>query len=324
MPTYTIPEFEPHPLLRGGHSQTLAGNYLPGGGFPYRAVQRRLTLADGDIVVLHDDQPEYWQPGGRVALLLHGLAGCHQSPYMIRIAGKLNQVGVRVFRMDHRDCGAGVGLARKPYNAGRSEDALAALREISELCPGSPMAIAGFSLSANIVLKMLGEDPSALPSQLDRAMAVNPPVDLARSVRALNGPLTRFYDRHFVALLYRQVTERSQRLPAERFQFPRKPRRLLEFDDWFTAPMSGYQNAANYYARCSAAQFVPAIEVETLILTAKNDPLVPVEQFEELKLPGAVQLHVAPSGGHLGYLSRNGHDGDRRWMDWRVVEWVTR
>ncbi len=323
MPALDLPTFVPHPFLSGGHSQTLAGVYLPGCSFPYQAKQHQLQLADGDILVLHDDTPQNWKADDRTVLLLHGLAGCHQSPYMIRIAGKLNALGVRVFRMDHRDCGAGIGLARKPYNAGRSDDALAAVREIIRLCPGSPLAVVGFSLSANILLKLLGEDPTILPPELDRAIAVNPPVDLATSVKALDRPLARMYDRHFVKLLCRQVEQRSQRFPDEPFLFSRKPRRLIEFDDWFTAPMSGYGNAANYYARCSAAQFVPDIKVETLILTAADDPLVPVHQFENLALPESVHMHIAPAGGHLGYLSRNGSDPDRRWMDWRVVEWVT-
>lgn len=322
MSRYNPSPFIPHPLLSGGHAQTLAATFLPGKLAPYRAVQRQVTLEDGDVLVLHDDCPKAWNPGDRCVVLLHGLAGCHQSPYMIRIAEKLNDAGIRTFRLDHRDCGAGEGLARQPYNAGRSDDALSALQEVVRLSPQSPLAVAGFSLSANILLKMLGEAPEKIPPQLDRAVAVNPPIDLAVSVAALDRPVARIYDRHFLKLLSRQVARRARRFPEAAFQFERPPKRLIEFDDWYTAPQSGYGTAANYYARCSAAQFVPEIKVKTLILTARNDPLVPVEPFVELRLPEAVQLHITDSGGHLGYLSRNGHDPDRRWMDWRVVEWV--
>ncbi|WP_339910089.1 YheT family hydrolase [Symmachiella dynata] len=322
MPTLIIPEFIPHPVLKGGHAQTLAGTYLPGSKFVYSAIQHRLDLPDGDALILHDDQPETWNNGDRVVLMMHGLAGCYESPYMIRIAGKLNTAGARVFRMDHRDCGAGAGLAVQPYNAGRSDDALAALKEVIRLCPNSPVAIVGFSLSANIVLKLLGEDPSILPPELDRGMAVNPPIDLLHSVKALDLPLGRLYDRHFMGLLIAQVMQRNLRLDGKHFEFPRKPRRLMEFDDWYTAPLSGYGNATNYYARCSASQFIPNIGLKTLVITSGDDPLVPADQFENVKLPPSVQLHIARSGGHMGYMSKNGNDPDRRWLDWRVVDWV--
>ena len=89
--------------------QTLAGVYLPWPAVSYRAQKHYVTLSDGDQVVLHDDCPAEWQPGDRSALLIHGLAGCHTSGYMQRIAHKLSSRGVRAFRMDLRGCGAGAG-----------------------------------------------------------------------------------------------------------------------------------------------------------------------------------------------------------------------
>jgi predicted alpha/beta-fold hydrolase len=97
---------------------------------------------------------------------------------------------------------------------------------------------------------------------------------------------------------------------------------LYDFDDQYTAPAAGFENAADYYARCSAAQFVSGIEVPTLILTARDDPLVPVSVFEKLNLPDSVVLHISEQGGHLGYIAKAGDDPDRRWMDWRIVDWM--
>src|SRR4029079_7213602 len=122
-----FPPFQTHPLVLGGHLQTLAGVYLRGSAKPYRAAQHRVTVSDDDKVVLHDDCPVGWQAGGRTALLLHGLSGCYSSHYMERIASKLNDAGVRTFRKDLRGGGAGARLARLPYHSGRSDDAAAAL-----------------------------------------------------------------------------------------------------------------------------------------------------------------------------------------------------
>jgi predicted alpha/beta-fold hydrolase len=316
-------EFRPHPFFPTGHLQTLAGVYLPRTMRKETAQQQRVALADGDQIVLHDDCPPAWRPGGRTALLIHGLAGCHSSLYMQRIAAKLNERGVRTFRMDLRGCGAGVGLARLPYHSGRSEDAAAALRRIAEICPGSPATLIGFSLGGSITLKLLGESRSELPTNLSQAVVVCPPVDLLECVQALGRGVNRFYDRHFTRLLLAQVAEQARLVPgAPALDRQKLPRGVFEFDDVFTAPVCGFGTAAHYYRLCSSNQFVPEIRVPTLIVAAADDPLVPAAMFGRLRVPPAVTMHVSRCGGHLGFIGRRNGDPDRRWMDWRVVDWT--
>lgn len=319
----TLSPFRQHPLLRGGHVQTLAGVFLPGVRHPYRARQHRVQLADGDQIVLHDDCPAEWRTGDRTALLIHGLAGCHQSPYMQRIAAKFVERGVRTFRMDLRGCGAGFGLARLPYHGGRSEDAAAALAAIAEVCPGSPTTVIGFSLGGNITLKLLGELGEARCGGLDSAVAVCPPVDLQAAVERMALPLNRAYDRHFVRLLLRQMRERQRVLPdAPAPVFARPPRRLFDFDDQYTAPVCGFGSAANYYRLASSAQFASAIRQPTLVIASRDDPLAPWRPLAQLSGLPFIQLEITERGGHLGFIGRPGVDPDRRWLDWRIVEWV--
>lgn len=318
-----LPPFRQHPLFPGGHAQTLAGVFLPGRKYLYRAAQHRVCLNDGDQIVLHDDRPGDWRPGMRTALLIHGLAGCHLSGYMQRIAAKLSARGVRVFRMDLRGCGAGFGLARLPYHSGRSEDAAAALEAIAQWCPGSPTTLIGFSLGGNITLKLLGELGEQRCGGLDSAVAICPPIDLQAAVEKISLPLNRFYDRHFVRLLLAQARERQRVLPeAPAAKFDRPPRGIWEFDNRFTAPVSGYGDAANYYRRASSAQFIPNIRRPTLVIASRDDPLVPWRPFLAVKSPDCLQVEITERGGHLGYVARSGHDPDRRWLDWRIVEWV--
>ena len=321
---FDAPPFEPHPLLRNRHAQTLAGTYLPGERYPYRAVHYRVLLEDGDAVVLHDDIPDEWQAGGRVALLIHGLAGCHSSAYMVRVAGKLNRAGVRTFRMDLRGCGSGEGLASRPYHAGRSDDALAAINFIGKLCPDSPVALVGFSLSGNIVLKLLGEAPETVPANVAKAAAICPAIDLGRCVRSLVGPFQRVYDRYFVRVLTRQVRANC-RLRPDVVPLHSRPRMksIFEFDDSYTGPVCGFGSADNYYTSSSAARHIEHIQVPTLILAAEDDPLVTIACFRGLCIPSNVILHITRYGGHLGFVGKSGVDPDRRWMDWRIVDWVT-
>lgn len=323
MTSAAFPEFIPHRLLRGGHAQTLAGAFLPWKRVDEQAARHRVELPDGDALVLHDDCPDSWRAGDRAVLLMHGLAGDYRSGYMVRIGRRLVERGVRTFRLDLRGCGAGTGLARRPYHAGRSDDVRQVVEFIARLCPASELAVVGFSLSGNVTLKFLGEAPGRVPDCVARAMVVNPPIDLRGCVAALGRLSNRLYDRHFVSLLRKSVQRLRQAVPD--VEIPGgygRPRKLYDFDDQYTAPFAGFKDAEEYYARSSAAQFVGGIDIPTLILTARDDPLVPVATFEQLSYPDPVVLHVAEGGGHLGYVARRNDDPDRRWMDWRVVEWV--
>ena len=316
-------QFKPHHLLRSGHAQTLAGAFLPWRRTTYRAVQHRITLPDGDTLIIHDDCPATWEPGDRSVLLMHGLAGCHLSGYMIRVSSRLFERGIRTFRLDLRGSGAGAGLARRPYHAGCSDDVLHVIRFVQQLCPESSICPIGFSLSGNVLLKLLGEAPERVPEAVGRAMVLNPPIDLRGCVKELGRFVNRIYDRHFVSQLHRNLMARKRSLPGVEIPDPFQPKRLYDFDDQYTAPVAGFDSADDYYARCSAAQFLSGIIVPTLILTARDDPLVPVASFEQARCSDSVVVHVAEGGGHLGYVARSGSDPDRRWMDWRIVDWVT-
>jgi predicted alpha/beta-fold hydrolase len=237
---------------------------------------------------------------------------------MRRIAARLVARGVRVFRLDLRGSGAGEGLARLPYHAGLTGDLLAALDHIADECPIFSLSVAGFSLGGNMLLKLLGELGSEGPSRIERAIAICPPIDLHACAARLEGPSGRFYDRYFVRLLCRRLAERR-----EENQPPvPKIRRLREFDDFYTARVSGFANVADYYDRSSAAPFIPAIRVPTWIIASRDDPVVDYRPFETISLPPQVGLTLTDRGGHLGYLARRGLDPDRFWMDWRIVSWL--
>ncbi len=306
--------------------QTLAAAWLPGTTINgTSATQHLVELPDGDQLVVHDDQPGEWSHADPVTVMLHGLCGSSVSSYMTRIAGKLNARGHRTFRVNLRGCGDGLGLAERPYHAGRSEDLAAVIADVQALCPQSRISTVGFSLGGNIVLKWLGETAANMPANVDRAVAVNPPADLQRCTDSLATPWGSFYDRHFAKLLHQQAlgTPRWHGYIPEVWSSQR-PKRVLEFDELVTAPVAGFTSAAEYYRLSSATRVIGDIRVPTLLLSSRNDPLVPIDTLEGLPLPESVHLHIAPSGGHLGYIGRRGGtDPDRHWMDWRVIDWLT-
>ena len=322
--TWNPPAFRPHPLVRGGHWQTLFPVLFQGEAILEQTVRHTVTLDDGDSIILHDDAHPEWKIGDPAILLMHGLGGCHQSNYLKRAAAKMVSRGWRVFRMDHRGSGAGSGLARRPYHAGRTEDPLAALQFIASQCPGSPLSTIGYSLSGNLILKLIATQQDALPAELHSVVAISPAIDLCRACENIRQPKNRRYDRHFAKLLwnmaprYDAIKEELGELMAR----PKQPASVINFDHEVTAPLGGFESADEYYRKCSSQPDLPAIEVPTLILGAADDPLIPVEILREANYSAATELLIAESGGHLGFIGRAGVDPDRRWMDWRIIDWI--
>ena len=318
-----FPAFKSHPWVRGGHLQTILGCYFFHQSVPYTATRHLVTLADGDQIALHDDRPQKWQPGDPVALLVHGLGGSHKSGYMQRCAKKLNEHGVRAFRMDLRGCGDGIGLARQLCHAGRSQDVAAVLADINQRCVNSPAAVIGFSMGANMVLKMAGEWEDGAPENVVGVMAVAPPVDLDVCCSNVETTLRGVYGRSFVMGLQNHIAMRQRSTPnVTTPNLPSGVRRIREFDAHITAPLSGFTDAADYYSQASSGPYLEKIQIPALIVTAKDDPIVPVDSVQQSKLSRFVQLIVADGGGHLGYIAARSKDPDCRWLDWRVVDWV--
>jgi predicted alpha/beta-fold hydrolase len=302
--------------------QTLLGQWLKGRPLAHPTAVRPVDLPDGDRLLLYDSVPPGWRAGGRVALLLHGLGGCHQSPHVQRLARLLLPAGRRVFRIDLRGAGPGVALARRAYHAGCSDDVRAAAWAIAAWCPGSPLVVVGFSLGGNVALKLAGEADAEPVPGLERVVAVGPPIDLERCVSLLEAPRNRLYEHYYLRGLVGQLRQRRRLFPD--LPAVRLPRRLTLrlFDDLVTARDWGFAGAADYYRRASAGPLVPRIGVPALILTARDDPFIDAEPFERLAAPPHVEVRVVAHGGHLGFLGRDGAGGIR-WADRRVAEWVT-
>jgi predicted alpha/beta-fold hydrolase len=308
--------FRPLPLLGNPHVQTILGNLLRGRPRTARVAKRIVPLQDGDNIVLHESSARNDAP---IALLIHGLGGSHRSPYMARMTQRLNERGWHVFRMDLRCAGAGLRFARRFYNAACSADVRAVVERLHAAYPRSPIAVVGFSLGGNIALKFAGElaaDP--LPA-LGAVAAIAPPIDLIRcSEMIARYPL---YDRFYVHHLTTQVVRHQQHFPdLPRVEFPRRTNLRL-FDELYTAPRGGYADALDYYRKASALPWIEAIRVPTFILTARDDPFVAIEPFDALPRMESVEVHIAPHGGHMGFLGADGAGGIR-WAETQLVGWL--
>jgi predicted alpha/beta-fold hydrolase len=320
----TVPfaiDFRPLPLLGNPHVQTMLGAFLPGGVCPSPQRRHHIRLSDGDSLLLHENAPTTWQPGNPIALLLHGLTGDHTSTHICRLAARLLARGVRVFRMDMRGAGLGLPLARHSYHSGRSEDVRIALAHLAALAPGSPQLLVGVSMGGNVALKLAGESAAHPLPELTRVAAIAPPIDLPRCADLLMQPRNRVYEQRFLSGLVRDARLRRRYFP-DLPPLPVLATRTVElYDEHYTAPRNGFAGARDYYRRASSLPLIPHIPIPTLIVTARDDPFIAVEPFEQILAPHHIEVHILPRGGHVGFVGWDGAGGVR-WAERRIVEWL--
>ena len=317
-----MPEFQPHPLLRNGHAQTIASAFVPR-RIHLPLAQKRLFQVDPWSKVLGIC---HWQGEKQrhipVMVIVHGLEGSSDSNYVRGIAEKAYRNGFHVVRMNQRNCGGTETLTPTLYNSGMSGDYRAVLEELIEKDGFEQIFCAGYSMGGNLVTKMAGELGDSAPSQLRGVCAVNPALDLAACADALERRENVLYQRHFVSGLMRHYWKKARlfpdRYPVDGFGAIRTVR---QFDDAITAPQFGYRDAAEYYEAASAKRVVHQVRVPLLVITAQDDPFVPYSLFAPLGLgQNPCVRFVAPRyGGHCAFISRFSGN-ERYWAEQRIVD----
>ena len=315
---YTIP-CEPPVWAAGGHGQTIWGHMLP-----TRAprltrsadfLRQEIDTDDGERLVVRAAEGT---SGVRV-YLFHGLSGDADADYMRRAAAALRREGHGVWGVNHRGCGEGEGLAFRPYHSGSWFDLAAVVRAGRRDAPELLHVVVGFSLSGNAGLLLAAREDEGCP---DRLLAINPPIDLAGSSALIHRGWNRLYERRFLWRLRRAI-HRRVRLGKTKHAY-RIPlgTSLGELDDLFTAPECGFENGADYHAKCSSGPHLARVAIPTVILTAADDPFVRPDIFARARCSKRVHLHIEPHGGHVGYVGR-ASVGWRRWLDGAIVHYVS-
>ena len=247
----------------------------------------------------------YWQSDRAshpTLLALHGLEGSSTAHYMRGIAHKALAAGFNVVLLNQRNCGGTEHLGPGLYHSGLTEDAAHVIGTLAR--EGlDRVIVAGYSLGGNLALKLAGEHtPQTMPS-LKAVCAVSPVLDLEACVRALERRSNVIYQWNFVRNLKARMRRKNVTFPHS-FDLSRLPsvHSVRAFDAAYTAPHFGFQSAEDYYYRASALRVVSRIQVPTLIITAKDDPFVPVEPFADPALASNpnITLIVADHGGHCG------------------------
>lgn len=307
--------------LRGPHAQTIypvfRGGPLPG----YR--RERWETPDDDFIDI--DWLDAAQPGSNspLVVLFHGLEGSSSSHYAKALMRLLGEISWRGAVVHFRGCSGCLNLLPRAYHSGDSAEIDWVLRRMRASQAGR-IYVVGISLGGNAVLKWLGEQETAATRVIDAAAAVCAPVNLAAAGAALERGANRIYTRHFLQALKRHALRRLQRHPGlyskERMLAART---LHDFDDVVTAPLHGFRDADEYWAKASSFPWLRAIATPTLLLNAVNDPFLPAQFLPaHEQVSRYVALEYPAEGGHVGFPS-GPFPGHVDWMPRRLMEFFS-
>jgi predicted alpha/beta-fold hydrolase len=319
--------FRPHRAVAGGHAQTVAGAVWRRRVHPAlaRSEARLIEVEPGSLVLARCSWLEE-RRSRPTLVIVHGLEGSDQSNYVLGTASKALDAGWNAVRLNVRNCGGTEHLSPTLYHSGMSGDVAAVLEHLIGAEGLGSVAVAGFSLGGNMVLKMAGEYGPNAPAALRAVAAVSPAVDLTASAAALERPSNLLYHRRFVRSLRRRMLRKSALFPG-RYDVSglNRVRTIRGYDNRYIAPNFGFRDAEDYYERASALPHISAIRVPTLMLHAADDPFIPLTARvrEAVDRNPRVRLVETNRGGHVGFIAHDASGEDRRWAENRVVEFVS-
>ena len=276
-PSDTRLHFSPAWWLPGPHLQTLWASIARRRANPAFETER-LRLSDGDFVDLCWTTPK---DQGPIVLILHGLEGSVRSKYAAAIASAVQRCKWTAVVFQFRGCSGEPNIKDRSYHSGDTADLAHIVATLRQRYPTRPIGAVGYSVGGNVLLKYLGERGAA--TALCAAAAVSVPFDLATGADRLNRGLSRFYQWHLVRSLRRKV--------RHKFRHRTAPIDIDKLDDWntfwlfdeyVTAPLHGFRDAAQYYTESSSRRYLASIERPTLIIHAEMDHIIPFSEGKAL------------------------------------------
>ncbi|MFT5219360.1 MAG: putative alpha/beta-fold hydrolase [Planctomycetota bacterium] len=286
--------------MRHRHIQTvLAGIARP----PVPEVSReRLELDDGDFIDLQ------WgsHRAANTVLMLHGLEGSIASPYARRIFNYCNAHHIAIVMMCFRGCSGEANRLLPSYHSGETDDIR---RVIAHLKSGSidKLALLGYSVGGNRILKYLGETDS--DPVVGSAVVVSVPYRLDISAKVLNSGFARIYQSVLLKSLVAKMQAKQAMLDAAEQHFPDPVNMcsIAEFDEQFTAPICGFDGAADYYRKSSSAYYLSDINKPVSLIHAIDDPFMSPQVIPEVtQLPSNITIELYRYGGHVGFVDLQG------------------
>jgi predicted alpha/beta-fold hydrolase len=312
-------QFKPAWWLPNPHLQTLWPVFLRRNMKNITLERERIELPDGDFVDLD------WIGRERVAplvLILHGFEGSIESHYAKGMLSKIDEHGWRGVFMHFRGCSGEPNRLPRGYHSGETTDVTYIVNLLRERDKQSSIAVIGFSLGGNVLLKWLGETGKDNP--LQAAIAVSVPFELHKAVARIQNGFSRCYQWYFLKCLRERLTHKFQSVPGHIDSAALQAVQTIgDFDDQYTAPLHGFTGVDEYYTVASSRQYLSSIAVPTLILHAKDDPFMSEDVIpEKHELSPHVTLEVTESGGHVGFVMGKYPWRPEYWLEQRIPDFL--
>ena len=293
--------YQPPFLFRNYHISTIYAATVRNA--PVAQQRERLELADSDFIDL-DWSFSKKTESAKLLVVIHGLEGSAQRPYVTGLAAHFTNNGWDVAAMNLRGCSGEMNRKFYSYHAGATDDLAIVIQHILQKEKYDTIALNGFSLGANIMLKYLGEERD-LPKQLKAGVMVSAPCDLHGSLQQINQKRNYLYNRRFVKLLKEHLLERARKFPGQlKEEEIAACKNLQAIDDLYTSRAHDFENALDYYKKNSSRQFLSQINIPTLILNAKNDGFLSSECYpvDIAENNTNLYLEMPRYGGHVAFL----------------------
>jgi predicted alpha/beta-fold hydrolase len=305
--------------LFNGHLQTIIpGLFRRVNHLSYR--RERIFTGDGDFLDLDWSRVQ----GKALAIISHGLEGSSDRPYIKGMVRAMNQAGIDALAWNYRSCSGESNKTLRSYHMGATDDLQHVVAHALEQHHYPTLYLIGFSAGGNITLKYLGEAPDTLPVEIKKAAVFSVPCDLKSCSDTLSRPENRVYLRRFLKSLKGKLMLKAQDFPDHLDLAGYEDLRSFpDFDDRYTAPLHGFKDAADYYARCSSKQFLPGIRIPTLMVNAQNDPFLSEDCFPVSEAAGNPHLYLElpRTGGHVGFTQS--FLANEYYSERRAVEFLT-
>jgi predicted alpha/beta-fold hydrolase len=318
MPLLKHSTYRPPALFNNCHLQTCyPALFRKVRGVTY--TRERITTPDGDFLDLD------WSRQGaeKVIIAVHGLGGSSFSRYMPGILKAFNRRGWDGVAMNLRGCSGEPNQRLRFYHAGATDDLHTVVTHVMGVQRYRQIALIGFSLGGNLVLKYLGEEQFPHSPRMAHAVAVSAPCDLASSARKLARRENQLYMWNFLHDFQRQIRAKMPQFPDQLDDTNFHTIRTFKaYDDRYTAPLHGFANAEDYWERTSCRPYLPHIHIPTLILNAQDDPILDHTTYptEEAQRHPCLFLEIPRYGGHLGFVTFR-VDGEY-WHETRVAQFI--
>ena len=279
-----------------GHLHTIGSSFFRKS--PEISYERiTIDTPDGDFLIADWAECTYTE---KAVLLLHGLEGSSERYYIRELMQSFREHEYSVLALNFRGCLGPINKKRRFYHSGETSDLAFIINWLRSQKQKHQLAVVGFSLGGNVLLKYLGETGSG--SQIDAGIAISVPYDLKAGSLRIGTGFNKVYQQYFLQSL-------NQKLKIKQNKFNDLPRftgrTLYDFDDQVTSILHGFKDAEDYYRVCSSKRFLADIKTESLLIHAQDDPLCSIQTMPLQTVNKNPYLYplTTKKGGHVGFWS---------------------